>query len=466
MITAGLQTQRTDKRKVYGIALFSALLSGSLLAWSLPPYSFFPAGWVALAPFFYVSFYVSLSLILLLSIFIPWICATWLMGNPFDAHGLTGFLIFSLSLLLTGTAVNLSKRLDRIGTVFSIGAVGVLAEWLATLPAMPFNLALTQWNNLPFLQWAALTGVWGVSFMLWTSAAAVAGAIHHRQMTAALKFTILLLILMHLGGALVYQTGARDGTPVRVAAIQPVETWQNPAGIRPSDRKNPPLKGKPELLCEQAVQMGAQLLVLPETYLEPPEGERLSRELQVYLAHGFLNGQRNQAVLFRAGGFHVGTYDKIHPYGSEAQQMIPGETAPVFDTPLALTGMLICFDNMFTGVTRSLARQKAQIILQPNLDPRVSGWMLHHLHAAMTPIRAVENRVPFVRADWEGCSQIVDAYGKVLVQAPVGEPAVLVETLRLRESGTLYTRGGDSFVWLCGLGIAFALVRRKKPGKI
>lgn len=466
MVTEGLKTQQTAKRKVYGIALFSALLAGTLLAWSLPPYAFFPAGFIALVPFFYASLYISLPIILLLSIFISWICAVWLMGSLFDAHGLTGFTLFSVSLLLTGATASLSKRLDSIGAVFCVGAVGVLSEWLATFPAMPFNLALTQWNNLPFLQFAALTGVWGVSFMLWASAAAVAGAIQAKQITPALKWLIILLILIHFGGALVYQFGARDGTPVRVAAIQPVETWRNSAGMRPSNQQSASLKGEAERLCEEAVQKGAQLLVLPETYLDISEGERLARDLQVYIAHGFYENSRNGAVLFRAGGFHAGTYYKIHPYGSEAELIIPGERAFVFDTPLVHAGMLICFDNMFTDVTRSLARQDAQIILQPNLDPRVPGWMIHYLHAAMTPLRAVENRVPFVRADWEGCSQIVDAYGKVLAQAPAGEPAAIVETLRLRESGTLYTRWGDYFVWLCGLGIAFALIRAKKPGKI
>lgn len=82
----------------------------------------------------------------------------------------------------------------------------------------------------------------------------------------------------------------------------------------------------------------------------------------------------------------------------------------------------------------------------------------------MTPIRAVQNRVPFVRADWEGCSQIVDAYGKVLAQAPTGEPFVLVESLRLQKGGTLFTRWGDYFVWLCAVLLGVVLLRAPKTG--
>jgi len=464
MSTEALPTKSQAQIKAAGITLLGALLSGSLLAWSLPPYAFYPAGFVALVLFFYAAFYASLPLILLLSISTTWICAIWLTGTLFDAHGLAGFLIFGVSLLLTGTMASLFKRLDRLGAVLSIGAMGVLAEWLAALPAMPFNLALTQWNNLPLLQFASLTGVWGLSFVLWCSSTAVAGALQAKMVTPALKSIILLIILIHIGGGLVFGFGAREGTPVRVAAIQPVEQWRSTAIIRPPGREDALPKDDPKRLCEEAVQRGAQLIVLPEAYMLPEEGKQLSEDLQVYVAHGFLENRRNGAVLFRPGGLQAGIHYKMHPYGSEAELIIPGTRAEVIETPQARTGMLVCFDNMFTGVTRALARQNAQIILQPNLDPPVSGKMIHHIHSAITPIRAVENRVPFVRADLEGCSQIVDAYGKVMAQAPTGEPFVLVETLRLQNSGTLFTLWGDYFVWLCGIGMGVTMIRTRKTG--
>jgi apolipoprotein N-acyltransferase len=464
MPAQSLQTERKHRLIQWSAALGCALLSGTWLAWSLPPFNLYPLAFFALVPLFLAFTVAKLPEVLLLALLTTLTCAFWLLGTLTDAQGVSGFLMFGASLFLIGGFITTFKRLDRLSNVLAVGAIGVLAEWLATLPAMPFHLALTQWKSLPFLQLATITGVWGLSFMLWASSAALAGALQVKQITLPLKSIILSLILIHIGGGLVYTFGAREGSPVRLAAIQPVDTWSAPMIKRKSDQAGRSSKSAPEQLCEQAVRRGAQLLVLPEAYMQPEEGQRLATELQVYVVHGFLENRRNGAILFRPGGIEAGVHYKTHPYGSEAELIVRGDRADAYDTPLASIGMLVCFDNMFTDVTRSLVRQGAQIVLQPNLDPHVSNMMIHHIHAAMTPIRAVENRVPFVRADWEGCSQIVDAYGKVVAQAPTNEPFVLVESLRLQEGGTFFTRWGDYFVWLCAIQLGVVLLRARKTG--
>lgn len=87
----------------------------------------------------------------------------------------------------------------------------------------------------------------------------------------------------------------------------------------------------------------------------------------------------------------------------------------------------------------------------PNYDPPTPRGVLHRLHGAMLPFRAVENAVPFVRADSNGLSQIVDAQGRIVAQSPLYAPDVLVATVPLGPGkGTFFTRWGDWLAYVCG----------------
>lgn len=99
--------------------------------------------------------------------------------------------------------------------------------------------------------------------------------------------------------------------------------------------------------------------------------------------------------------------------------------------------------------------------------------MLHELHSAVLPFRAVENRVAFVRADSNGSSQIVDATGRIVGQAPLWTTNVLVSQVSIGDGrGTLFTRWGDWFAWLCVLfftagtiGIVYNQRKNKSRGE-
>ncbi len=72
-------------------------------------------------------------------------------------------------------------------------------------------------------------------------------------------------------------------------------------------------------------------------------------------------------------------------------------------------------------IVRRLAKQGAKVIAVPNFDPPVVGYLLHHLHAAFLPFRAVENRVAIAKADGTGLSQVFDRDGRCVAQAPLGQ---------------------------------------------
>ena len=127
-----------------------------------------------------------------------------------------------------------------------------------------------------------------------------------------------------------------------------------------------------------------------------------------------------------------------------------GWQATAFNTKLGKVGMEICFDGCYPEVTRRIVRAGARIIAMPNWDPPMPRGVLHRLHSAMQPFRAVENHVPFIRADANGLSQIIDASGRIVGQAPLYAADGLVGDVALGDGkGTLFTRWGDWFAYLC-----------------
>ena len=147
-------------------------------------------------------------------------------------------------------------------------------------------------------------------------------------------------------------------------------------------------------------------------------------------------------------------HHKIHLYLAERQTNQSGSKATVVATPQGRVGLEICFDSCYTNTTRETVAGGARLIAMPNYDPPTPRGVLHHLHGAMLPFRAVENRVPFVRADSNGLSQIVGVTGEIVGQSPLFAPDVLVATLRLGSGpGTVFTRWGDWLTYLCLLVI-------------
>ena len=216
---------------------------------------------------------------------------------------------------------------------------------------------------------------------------------------------------------------------------------------------------------EQAAAQGVKLLVLPEAALTGyvfdsaeearasalevpgPEVEALAAaagRLGLYTVCGLIERDRdllrNTAVLVgpetadgAAGpGALLGRYSKTHlPFLGVDRFVTPGDSVPVFDTPIGRIGIEICYDLRFPELSRSLALQGADFIAHP------TNWPLAATTNAdfMTRTRALENRVYLLTsnrcgsergAEFCGWSQICDPSGSRIVETgKVGE-ALLV----------------------------------------
>jgi apolipoprotein N-acyltransferase len=484
-------------------AAILAAVSGALLALSLPPFNVEWLGWLALAPLLLAARERRALEALGLGLLAGLVSGVIHVGWHEDLHALHfAYLPYLWLAMLIGVVAACSSlcsvlRAKRgqssLRWVAFVACAGVAAEWLTTFSPLPLNLALCQYQQRAILQIAAFTGIWGVSFLLWWSNAAVASAIAARRpLTAPVAVTLAALALTlgyaHLAlrsssvlraprsvlRGTAFQHGARStergAVLLRVAAIQEHSGGETASVLRTASSESD--EGDRDALTRRAAARGARLVVWSEDCLGSafaPGGSGdatadLARELKAHLVVGYSEPgplkSFNCAALVAPDGSVQGVHRKIHLFFGERQIREPGRAVRVFDSALGRVGLEICYDNCYTDITRRLVQAGAQIIAMPNYDPPTPRGVLHHLHAAVLPFRAVENRVPIVRADANGCSQIVDATGRLIGEAPLYAPDALVGDVMLGDgAGTVFTRLGDWLAYASLLVVAVCLVK-------
>jgi predicted amidohydrolase len=141
----------------------------------------------------------------------------------------------------------------------------------------------------------------------------------------------------------------------------------------------------------------------------------------------------NSAVLL--GPDVVGRYRKTHLWNKEKHLYKPGRELPVFDTPLARIGLLICYDAWFPEAVRTLALKGAQILCVPSNAP--DDWIPKRQRRgelAMLNVHCIAganaNRIFVAAANrvgdgYLGRSCVVDVTGGVLALAGATEEGLI-----------------------------------------
>jgi apolipoprotein N-acyltransferase len=482
-----------------------AVAAGALLALSLPPFNIEWLGWFALAPLLVAvrgrRVLEAVGLGMLAGLACGVIQAGWYPNVPVLEFAYLPFLWLAMLLgVVAAAAAAAQRRWSGLRWVLFVACAGVAAEWLTAFSPLPLNLALCQYRTLHVIQIASLTGIWGVSFILWAMNAALADAVLSRRRSGNIAgirqmrgperaqgllqpgpvgaaLAALAVTLGYSYFALARGGGQAQGLPLRVAAIQDSSEGEVAAFVPAPSRDTGEVDR--EALTRGAAAKGAKLIVCSERCLgasfapETPGDATvdLARGLKAHLVVGYTDGAQpkpfNCAAIVAPDGTVKGVHRKIHLFLGERQSTRCGCEAKAFDTDLGRVGVEICFDSCYTDVTRRIARDGGRIIAMPNWDPPTPRGILHRLHAALVPLRAVENRVPFVRADANGLSEIIDATGRIVDQAPLYAGDALIGDVALGDgTGTTFTRLGDWLAYLClAIVVASSLPsrRRRKP---
>ena len=105
--------------------------------------------------------------------------------------------------------------------------------------------------------------------------------------------------------------------------------------------------------------------------------------------------------------------------------LVPGEEIPVFDTPIAKVGIMICKDGDYPEVPRILAVKGAEIILWLTNRPRVKrGSAAYHAASNCVGVVVANRAQGHARG---GGSAIFDWRGDMVADAGAGESIICAE---------------------------------------
>jgi apolipoprotein N-acyltransferase len=131
----------------------------------------------------------------------------------------------------------------------------------------------------------------------------------------------------------------------------------------------------------------------------------------------------------------------------------PGERATVLALDGARAGVLVCYEQLFPELARSLRNAGARFQVVITNDAWFGRTFFQRYQADALRLRAIENRSSFVRVANTGISGFVDRRGRYHERTPLFEKAVRVYDVRLSEDRTLYDRTGDAVIWVLLAGI-------------
>lgn len=413
---------------------------------------------------------------------------------PFAVAGLAALLAFFPALAIYGVAVLAWKGAAR-GVALAV--FWILSEWLRSwiFTGFPWNLMGSVWTFSPeMLQLAALTGVWGLSFVTLLAASAPAAltgpAVIPGQMTRTTVTVFLILpVLVWGAGALRLALAPDPHTHV----VEDVTLRLVQPNVPQSQKWRSELRrGHVNDIIRLSRAPGFEKVthvIWPETAIpfllsnDDRDAQLRSVVAAAAPANGLLltgvprmgagqPGATERSVLdrpltwnsfqaFDASGVARATYDKFHlvPFGEYVplrgllsfSKLTAGRgdfSSGPGPATLSLRGLppvspLICYEIIFPGQ-----------VVDPDNRP---GWILNvtndawfgdssgpRQHFASARLRAAEEGIPVIRVANTGISGVIDGYGRVLSRIELGTAGVLDVSLpKPAENQKIYSISSD-----------------------
>ncbi|MHB1457403.1 MAG: hypothetical protein ACYC0V_10865 [Armatimonadota bacterium] len=207
--------------------IISVLISGILLALSMPLYGHWQLTPLALVLLLIVATKQKPLLAYGTGIFATGITGIMLSGHisdgPHFANLFAGLGSLSQVIGITLCIVSAAKNVSpRIWIPFTASA-GVTAEWILS-HFLPTSVSISQYANIYALKLTSLTGIWGVTFIIWFIAACIAGMILNRKYAIKSVIVITLILVFLVIYTLTGSSTNREDT-VTVAAIQGYDSF-------------------------------------------------------------------------------------------------------------------------------------------------------------------------------------------------------------------------------------------------
>ncbi|MBN1480519.1 apolipoprotein N-acyltransferase [candidate division KSB1 bacterium] len=484
------------------------LITGIIIALSLPPFRFGFLGYVALIPFFLLlenkaigeAFrwgYITGFCIAVTSLFwIGWVTVPGLFGVL-----LVWPLFIALYAILHALLFKIHSRFAYVLLPF----VWTMVEYLQSHTELAFPwiyLGYTQSYFLPLIQYAEITSIYGVSFwvvlinvlfyLLWRKSPTL-------KLAIALLAAILVLFLVPSIHGIIVLKNIKKGESLKISLIQgnrdPNEKWNG--DIRES---NFAIYAR---MTRQVLDDQPDLVVWPETampfYLRSERDylqkiHELIDSTNTYLLTGAIdyefleNGSYehfNSAMMIEPHYYTMQRYAKMKlvPFSEKVpyknyfpfnvlkdllwdlglgDYALGGEIGVLegrfrstmngsVHTPNSQesydyqTAVAICYESVFPNHVRQYVNKGADFLIIITNDAWFGKTSGPFQHAQMAVFRAIENRRDIARCANTGISCFISKYGAVRQATPLFEPAMITDSVKLNEEKTFYTQHGDVF---------------------
>jgi len=429
--------------------------------------------------------------------------------------GVSLVLVFLLCSYLSITWIVLAWVVPRLRRrypvlwIYATPAVLVALEFL--LPQLfPYMQGASHYRVLPVAQLASLTGVYGISYLLFLANTvlfnllAPSGDRRKTFWAHPLILALLVGLVLIYGRSRVarYHEALQDARVLRVGLIQ--------SNLQPFDHSRLGFNHVQDTymkLSQQAVARGARWVVWSEGEFKYALNTGLARGILLEMSRelgcpillgGYGHVMKDGKVWTTNSAIHVDPstglgrrYDKriLVPFGEtmplERQlrfitrhidwksRFHPGDE-PVVQTLDGIPyAFLICYEAIYPRLGREAVSAGAHLLVNITYDAWFGRTTAPHQHLMLAVIRCIETGLPMVRLATSGISTVANPLGETDGLSPLFERKVLIHRVPLVVLPTLYAKTGDLFAWFCVAGgllcLTFTIVghsrrrRRQQP---
>ena len=492
-------------------------IAGSLLTLAYPPFKLGFLAYLGLVPLFYLVRDVSVKTAFIRGIFwalgfqsfsLYWICHDTVKG------GILAIIYLSFMTSVIFIFLNRGARHFNNNIVYMFPFLWTAWEFIRGIGTFGFPwlaAAYTQTYYLPLIQFASITGVFGVSFWISIINAVIyyiLSNIRTKKIIPSFSFLLLLFIIPFLYGYSELNKPRPGADSLKVSLIQ----GNIPAKIKLQSQSIRDNYQTYMRLSEDAARKKPDLIIWPESaaysYLRITSSYLgLLRDLvnrhRIPLFTGSLDIEYdtnlgrpryyNSAFFIKPFSDELPSYSKTHlvPFG----EWVPfadrfpflykidmamgnfsrGNKYTVFNLPRRpKPGMepsmgnkkgsipfsaVICFESIFSDLVRQFCRRGALFLIVITNDAWFERTSAPYQHAQISVLRAIENRIPIVRCANTGVTMIIDKMGRVVKESEIYTESIITGDIEVRNEETFYARNGEIFSYvITAIGILFMII--------
>jgi len=532
-----LSVERSTLNVVLGRWLLP-IAAGASIALALPPFNLSQMGWVSLVPLLfaledcsrgeafrrgYIAGLVFFGMTVWWIVHVSVPAMVGLIAFLSLYFGTAGVVLAMVNKCIAKTdgatdGDGSDSVLRNLGAALVGTACWVTIEWgrgWILWGGFPWNfLGVSQWQVTPLIQFADITGVYGVSALLcfvnytfYFTIRRFVRQIRKREPVRRLSWEFYagmgLVCLAFLHG--VREIRASTGPASRSLRLGLVQA-DIPQTLKFDPGERQMILSRHRELTDALLASRPELIIWPETAIPwVIQNDRESVELvtnilarsKAYLLTGFFDNRNaqmyNSAILFTPDPAIAEMYRKMHlvPFGEyiplralwapllkkigpkdynvdDFFDMNMGYEYTVFEAKGFRFGTVVCYEDTVPELYRGFVQRDVDFMVNLTNDAWFKTSPESEMHLANAVFRAVENRRPLVRATNNGITCVVDEYGFIRARcAPFVQGSLSYELHRaVDHTQTFYTRRGNVFLEGCALisvlGIGLAAFRSNR----